>query len=169
MSVIIREYQDSDFVAVVNLMENLQNYFSGIDADPKHIPFKSREHSVRYMINAIDDCNSMNGKFYVAETKSDGIIGFSSGVLIDHSNPNPYYDYTHERSLEGAIGLLYVSEKFRRSGVAISLIEEINSYFKDSKCHSVTLLVASTNASAVEFYKRSEMVIVEHKMRILLD
>lgn len=164
----IRHYVASDFPELLSLMTQLQDYFSSIDNDPAHHPFKSPEDAARYLLNALDDARSRQGQCLVAESNARGLVGFISDIILDHAEPNPYYDYTHEKTLEGGIGLLYVHPSFRQTGLAKTMIQRMNQYYAAKSCQSVQLLVSANNLNAIACYERLGFQIIEHKMSLYL-
>lgn len=161
----IRPYHPKDFNQLLNLIEQLQTYFAEIDPNPKHHPFQSTEDAARYLLNALDDCRNQQGQCLVAESDNNRLIGFISGIIIDHEAPNAYYDYTHEKAKEGANGLLYVHPDFRGQSLGKTLIESITTYYTQADCDSIQLLVSAYNSDAISCYKQLGFEIIEHKMR----
>lgn len=166
---VIRQYTPQDFTQLLGLVTSLQDFFSQIDPDPKHHPFHSTEAAARYLLNALDDCQNYQGKCYVAQTVEGNIIGFISGIIIDHAEPDPYYDFTHEKTKEGAIGLLYVHPEHRGKGIGKALIKTVNQYYVSEACDSVQLLVSAHNLDTIAQYQHLGFEIVEHKMRAALS
>jgi len=148
----IRNYRKEDFDHLVIFMTDLQKYFSEIDTFQEQIAFITKKDAERYIKQAFKDVADMDGVVYIAE-HDGGIAGFVQGVIVKHSN-DVMHNLTHEKSIEGWIGLLFTDPKVRNMGVGKQLLEKMKAYFSEKGCTSMRLKVSSNNKLAISVYDK---------------
>lgn len=152
MTILIRDYIDSDFNVISRMIDQFQRHV--VEIAEYRLPklFDSQEDREKYLKQLLKDSTEKNGKFYIAEIEGE-IAGFLQGI-IDQNTSDSLYCLTHEPGAHGWIGELYVDEKYRGQGIAKSLINKINDYFKKQGCIGVRLSVLASNSVARKVYKK---------------
>jgi len=152
MNLQVRKFKEIDFNSIVDLMTELQDYFSRIDTFDEIKKFTSEEEAQLYIKETLKKVEEMDGVTYVAEV--DGkIVGFIQGVL-DPSKADIMHNLSHHKKVEGWIGLFYAKPDFRGIGVGHALLERMKEYFLTKKCDVVKLYVAGENKLAIKIYEK---------------
>ncbi len=88
-----------------------------------------------------------NGRVLVAEVKETGeLVGFMMGEI----QPRPPIALP---GIYGFISDLYVTQEWRRQGVARSLFVEMSRWFQSRKANAIELYAAEANPAAVAFWQ----------------
>ena len=122
----------------------------------------------KYDININEECTierlyediipNENSIVLVAE-KDKKILGYLFGHIIE--NGNAYL----EKSAK--LEALYIDEKYRKNGIATSLIEKFKIWSKEKKVKYIEVQVLNENVSAYNLYKKEEFK--EFKSTLLME
>ena len=143
----IRKYNETDRPELLRLMEELQDYVTGVD------PLKRVERRegfgeayTEWLLGVIAEAD---GVIYLAE-RDGKIVGCSAGIMPKQ----PLHDVlAGVPSKFGRVQEMYVDEKFRGEGIGKVLIEKCEVYFKQNGCDVALVEVFAPNKSAYEFYR----------------
>ncbi len=148
---IIRLYEPKDYDAVCALMSELQTHFAQVDTMGESRQFSSGEEAKQYVDQGLKDIREMNGVCFVAE-RNRMVIGFVQGIIDMHEG-QVMHVLGHNDSIDGWIGLLIVTKKFRNQRVGKQLMENMKTYFQTNSCATVRLKVMSDNVSSLRMYE----------------
>lgn len=139
----------SEFVEMVGLFQAVMT-----ELDPiSNIPFKSDEDCRKYADQLIEDYRTMNGKLLIAIDEDGDITGFIQGIIDEHKG-DVLHHLAHKPQPNGAIGVLYVKEKYRSRGIGRLLMETISDYFIKSGCPCIHFKVLANNENAIGLYEK---------------
>jgi len=142
MKVKIREYQESDRTAFVELMEHLMNYIVSID-DLKRTR-RMPEFGESYVQRTLQKVAENNGIIYVAELDSE-LVGVVVGTIPEQTKED---QLEHVPSKFGEVLEIVVKAGYRGRGVGTMLMNKLEEYFKENNCSisGVGVLVPNKNA-----------------------
>ena len=122
----------------------------------------------KYDININEECTierlyediipNENSIVLIAE-KDKKILGYLFGYIIE--NGNAYL----EKSAK--LEALYIDEKYRKNGIAASLIEKFKIWSKEKKVKYIEVQVLNENVNAYNLYKKEEFK--EFKSTLLME
>ncbi len=145
----IKEIESKDFESVKNLLVELQEYV--IQIDKYNLNIISSEYREKYFTYMLEDCNSQQGKIFVA-VEENNIIGFIAGFVQNYDDRDKL-DYTCPK--KGIVAELIVSKKVRSKGCGMLLLNKIEEYFKSIKCEYAQIDVFAYNEIAKNFYHKN--------------
>lgn len=150
MSIIIRDYRDSDRSALEASIRELQEYLAAMDAE--HVTRSGKDFDASaYAQILLDKVRTQEGVIFLAE--SDGkIVGMISGTIPPAEDPIDDVEMYPIRS--GYIHDLMVTESMRGSGVGKLLMERMEQYFTEKKCDFARVGCFAPNTNTHAFYNR---------------
>ena len=142
------EYEDKYLEDVKDLLVELEEYIVSIDKD--HLDQVHPEYREKMAIIDLEEVNKNNGKCYLA-IENNKAIGLIMGCIFPYDE-HDYLDYKCPK--RGEITELIVTQKTRSKGIGKSLMEKMESYFKEQGCEWVHVDVFAYNKKAIDFYSR---------------
>lgn len=142
----IREINVNDTEQIKDLLVELQYYV--IEIDKYNLNIISPEYRDKYFDYMIEDCESKEGKIYVAED-DETVVGFIAGYVQSYDEIDRL-DYSCPK--KGIVAELIVSKKSRSKGTGNLLLEKMENYFKSIKCEYTQIDVFAYNEIAKKFY-----------------
>ncbi len=142
----IRSYAPDDFSSVLSLLDRC------LTEDPINAEYFQRKV-------LLDQNYSPKGTLVACD--GDSIVGFALGIVRRHKIEDSAPDF--DRSW---ITILAVDEGYRRQGIATRMVEQLEAYFRDSKCTSTWVASYAPNyfipgvdvaayPEALEFFKKA--------------
>lgn len=144
----IREYQRSDRVAFVKLMEQLMDYVVSID-DLK-ITRRMPEFGKSYTQRTLQKVAENNGIIYVAELDAE-LVGVVVGIFPEQTKED---QLEHVPSKRGEVLELVVKTGYRGRGVGTMLMNRLEEYFKENNCDMSGVGVLFPNKNAHRLYNK---------------
>lgn len=145
----IKEIERKHFEQVKELLVDLQKYI--IEIDKYNLNILSKEYKEKYFDYMINDCNSNQGKVFLA-VKNNKVLGLVAGY-IEKYNVRDKLDYTCPK--KGIVSELIVAKNARQDGIGTKLLLYIQNYFKSIECEYVQIDVFAYNNMAKEFYYKN--------------
>jgi ribosomal protein S18 acetylase RimI-like enzyme len=142
----IREFQASDKEAVVQAMVELQNFERTIE--PLRLP--GEEMAEAYIDKLLKDLQSNSGKIFIAERDSQ-LAGF---IAVLRTNGHV------DSELNVPIAAAYITDlvvlpRFRKQGVGIQLMQEVEKYAASLGVNVMEIEVLRENAPAYALYHKA--------------
>ena len=128
MNIIVRKAQIQDITAILGM--NCELNGPGATA------------TIESMTDSL--LNNKNEVVFIA-IHDDMTIGFACGLL--------YQSICYADGLQGELTELYVRSKYRRNGVATTLVEHVECEFAKNNVHEITLKTGIKNEQAHRFYE----------------
>jgi ribosomal protein S18 acetylase RimI-like enzyme len=144
----IIEYEEKYLEDVRDLLVELEEYIVSIDQD--ELDMVHPEYREKMAIIDLDDVNKNEGMCYLA-LEDDKVIGLIMGCIFPYSEYD-YLDYKCPK--RGEITELIVKNDTRGKGVGKSLMDKMETYFKEKGCEYVFVEVFAYNDNAFNFYNR---------------
>jgi ribosomal protein S18 acetylase RimI-like enzyme len=164
----IRVYIDADIPQLDELTQGFQNYMVGIDERNELRKFSSIDEAHKYMGKLISDASDMDGVVLVAE-EGGKIVGYVQGIIDHHTDDeNVMYLTSHNQTVDGWVGVLYVDPAYRGKKLGRALFDAIKHNFVDAGCQTLRLLVMKDNVGSVKFYESYGMKIRDVEMVVSL-
>lgn len=152
----IIEYDSIYDEQIKDLLVDLQNYL--IDIDDWHTQILSNNYREDYFEIDLELINKQDGKIFLA-IENDKIIGLVLGVV----NLNDEIDkLTNDCAKTGNVLELIVKNSSRGHGIGKSLLNEIETYFKNINCKRINIGVFGPNKSALNFYLKNDYTIRDY-------
>ena len=152
----IIEYDSIYDEQIKDLLVDLQNYL--IDIDDWHTQILSNNYREDYFEIDLELINKQDGKIFLA-IENDKIIGLVLGVV----NLNDEIDkLTNDCAKAGNVLELIVKNSSRGHGIGKSLLNEIETYFKNINCKRINIEVFGPNKSALNFYLKNDYTIRDY-------
>jgi len=149
MSVIIREYRESDRSALIHMMQELQDHL--ISVDTFGLRRRLPEYGESYTERLFTDVRDRDGVIYIAE--EDGIpIGCGVCVIARQTAEDLLEQYPVKT---GRVTELHILEGHRGKGAGTLLMQRMEAYFRDCECVVSRTEVLSDNTNAREFYEKN--------------
>ena len=148
-NMIIREFKNNDIEQIKDLLVELQQYV--IEIDKYNLNIISSKYRDKYFDYMLEDCNSQQGKVFIAE-EDNQIVGFIAGFVQTYDERDEL-DYTCPK--KGIVAELIVSKTLRSKGTGQSLLNKMEEYFKSSHCEYVQIDVFAYNNIAKNFYSKN--------------
>lgn len=159
----IIEINKKYYEEVKNLLVDLQKYI--IQIDKYNLNILSDEYRDKYFDYMLDDCNSNEGKCFVAIDRNE-VLGFVAGYVEQYDDRDKL-DYACPK--KGIIAELIVDKNCRKSGLGTKLVSYMENYFKSINCQYVQIDVFAYNTNAKNFYYKNyyedRMVTVFKKLK----
>lgn len=134
---------------VKNLLVELQEYIVSIDN--WHLNILTPQYRKLYFEKTMKECGKNKGVMFLAK-ENNKIIGMICGHLSVYDK----YDRADYKCLKsGIIEELIVSQYARASGVGMTLMEKIETYFKELDCQYCHVAVFEPNTLARKFYAKN--------------
>lgn len=146
---IIKEFESTDIEQIKDLLVELQQYV--IEIDKYNLNIISVEYRDKYFEYMLEDCNSQQGKVFIAK-EDNQIIGFISGFVQTYDERDKL-DYTCPK--KGIVAELIVSKISRSKGAGNLLLNKMEDYFKSINCKYVQIDVFAYNEIAKNFYHKN--------------
>ncbi len=146
MKIIIREYESTDFEAILPLADRFEDYLISID-DMKRLR-REEGFAEKYLTLTLQEIEEKGGKFYVA-CDDEKIIG---GVIGVHEENSPQLNVEQGERKCGRVTELYVDDEYRKQGIGKMLMEKIENYFRENNYDDIVLEVLKPNTNAYGFY-----------------
>lgn len=144
----IIEYEDKYLEDVRDLLVELEEYILTIDED--ELDQLHPDYREKMALLDLEEVKNYEGKCYLA-VEDGKALGLIMGTIPPYDE-NDYLDYTCPR--RGEITELIVTQKTRSKGIGQSLMEKMESYFKEQGCEWVHVDVFAYNKKAIDFYSR---------------
>ena len=152
----IIEYDSIYDEQIKDLLVDLQNYL--IDIDDWHTQILPNNYRDDYFEMDLELINKQDGKIFLA-IENDKIIGLVLGVV----NLNDEIDkLTNDCAKTGNVLELIVKNSSRGHGIGKSLLNEIETYFKNINCKRINIEVFGPNKSALNFYLKNDYTIRDY-------
>ena len=152
----IIEYDSIYDEQIKDLLVDLQNYL--IDIDDWHTQILPNNYRDDYFEMDLELINKQDGKIFLA-IENDKIIGLVLGVV----NLNDEIDkLTNDCAKTGNVLELIVKNSSRGHGIGKSLLNEIETYFKNINCKRINIGVFGPNKSALNFYLKNDYTIRDY-------
>lgn len=152
----IIEYDSIYDEQIKDLLVDLQNYL--IDIDDWNTQILSNNYREDYFEIDLELINKQDGKIFLA-IENDKIIGLVLGVV----NLNDEIDkLTNDCAKTGNVLELIVKNSSRGHGIGKSLLNEIETYFKNINCKRINIEVFGPNKSALNFYLKNDYIIRDY-------
>lgn len=148
MSVVIREYRETDRSDLVRMMEELEDYLVSIDT--LHWRRRLPAYGESYTTRLLASIQKHQGIIYVAE-EAGAVIGCIAGAIYVHT---PEELLEHNVSSTGRIRELHICEGHRGKGIGSALMARMEEYFKEHGCEVSRTEVLTDNKHAHEFYEK---------------
>lgn len=147
-SVAIREYKPADRKQLIQLQDEIMDYFLTIDRFG--IFRRKPEYGRLYTTYCLREVRKHNGKMYVA---MDGktMVGFVIGAI--HAKDRLELTFYHPIKT-GFIYMLYVSPAYQKQKIGRKLMDKMEDYFKKKGCHIVRLDAVGSHEKPYGYYKR---------------
>jgi ribosomal protein S18 acetylase RimI-like enzyme len=152
-NIIIRDYQDSDYEALLGLVIEFQNYIAATDSKKICKPYGSESDARSYVDQLIKDLRDRDGAAYIA-LDGEVVIGFIQGIIDRFKKKDLLYTLTHEPGDHGWIGELYVNPSYRGQGIAKKMVDKLANHFKENGCVKIRLSVMADNKLARSAYEK---------------
>ncbi len=146
---IIREYMDSDWLSVTDLLVQLQAHLVSVDDEEVQV-LLSKYHS-EYLNRLLAILAENNGKLFVA-TNHGSIIGIVAGIIEPEDEEDRLTNRCPKR---GKVLELVVDKNARSKGTGVSLLRMLETYFAEQHCEFVFVDVFAPNTGALSFYKKN--------------
>lgn len=143
----IREYTEKDREEILSLMQEFCEYVEGIDP-LKLVQYK--EKSAEFYTELMLKKNSENGKIYTA-TDGDSVVGFIGGHV---SMQDEDEQMELVQMIPGHITDFFVTKSYRGQKIGQTLMNKIESFFKENNVTIVRLEVFAPNEIARAFYNK---------------
>ncbi|MBI4991980.1 MAG: GNAT family N-acetyltransferase [Candidatus Harrisonbacteria bacterium] len=151
---IIRNLQKSDLLGLLNLIEGMVDYHHEIDGYYKAFSeYKTLEEDVKFWLNDKD-------------TRS--LVAEDNGKLVGYLRAG--VERAPDYAIVKKIGIIYdafVSEKYRKRGIARQLLNEALKWFEIKKAKNIELSVDVRNEAGIRFWKSAGFK--EYKFRMRFD
>ena len=141
----IKESTNIDIEQIKDLLVELQQYV--IEIDKYNLNIISSKYRDKYFDYMLEDCNSQQGKVFIAE-EDNQIVGFIAGFVQTYD-----LDYTCPK--KGIVAELIVSKTLRSKGTGNLLLNKMEDYFKSINCEYVQIDVFAYNEIAKNFYYKN--------------
>ncbi len=152
----IIEYDSIYDEQIKDLLVDLQNYL--IDIDDWHTQILSNNYREDYFEIDLELINKQDGKIFLA-IENDKIIGLVLGVV---NLNDEIYKLTNDCAKTGNVLELIVKNSSRGHGIGKSLLNEIETYFKNINCKRINIEVFGPNKSALNFYLKNDYTIRDY-------
>lgn len=148
MKITYREYKKEDKEILLDLRTKLADYAKSIDpiARVRNLP-----GFVEMVVEkALTNIEKYQGKIWFA-CDGEKVVGYIIGLI---------WEPTEETNLEigphklGEVLQLYLEEEYRGKGIGTTLLQMMESYFKENKCDSIWIDVFAPNSTAHNLYKK---------------
>lgn len=143
----IREYSEKDRDEVLVLVKEFCDYIEGIDP-LKLVQYK--EKSAEFYTDLMLKKNKEKGKVFVA-VENDSIVGFIGGYIAEQDEDE---QMELVQMIPGHITDFFVTKSYRGQKVGQTLMEKIESFFKQNNVTIVRLEVFAPNEIARAFYNK---------------
>lgn len=147
MSIIIRDYQDSDRPALEKLFDDFQDYLAALD--PLDRLRRLPGYGEKYTEKILDGVKKNQGHIFVAEDEGK-VVGFITGIIKKQDDEGLLDTIP---TLAGEIYELYVSSDYRGENIGTQLMNKLEEYFKRKKCTLLEVGVFAPNVRTLGFYK----------------
>ena len=148
-NMLIREFKNNDIEQIKDLLDELQEYV--IEIDKFNLNIISSKYRDKYFDYMLEDCNTQQGKIFVAE-EDNQIVGFIAGFVQTYDERDKL-DYTCPK--KGIVAELIVNKTSRSKGAGNLLLNKMEDYFKSSNCEYVQIDVFAYNNIAKNFYYKN--------------
>jgi ribosomal protein S18 acetylase RimI-like enzyme len=145
--VAIELYKPSDFDSVKSFVEAIQEH------ERKFVPELRTgvEISDLYVKSLIDNVNQKQGVCLIARD-DDTNIGFAAAWLAEDDDPL----LQQEARTHAYVSDMFVSESWRRRGIARQLLQAIETEMKRRGCKRIRLFSKAGNLSALKCYEAND-------------
>lgn len=145
MKVNIRQYTKSDFDFILNLFSiSVKEERDRIASNGLEFSWTGDEKYIRWLVDRASD----NGILMIAELEGEK-AGFFEAEIREKPDS---WDMTKKPL--GFVMEIHVAKAFKRRGVATTMLEYIEEYFRSLGCERISLGVFTTNLEAIEFYDK---------------
>lgn len=152
MSLIIREYRESDREGLVRCIGLLQDYIASIDPLHRIRPLKDFDVDT-YVARSFEQVKKHDGAVFIAE---DGrkMIGCIIGV-VHQDDPADIEGYP---SIDGKILELIVLPEYRGQRIGNELMQKMEQYLTSKNCDVIKVECFGPNKDAYRFYEKLDYV-----------
>lgn len=149
MAIIIRAYVPTDYDHLMDMEVELVDEVSKIDPFKR---FRSRQdvHAQPYFDAQLQKIDEGNGLILVVED-GDTLIGYIMG-RISHRNDTDTDKYP---TIQGYVEGLFIRVSHRGKGIAATLIERMEAYFREQHCEYSALSCVAANTVARKLYEKT--------------
>ena len=156
MSIVFREYRESDRKELIRCIGLLQDYVAKLD--PLHRIRRLKDFDVdTYIAQSFEDLQKHDGAVFIAEDEGK-MIGCIIGVVhqIGHENIERY------PSISGKIKELIVLPEYRGQRVGNELMQRMEQHLASKNCDVITIECFAPNEDAYRFYKKLNYMDRDH-------
>ncbi len=156
MSIVFREYRDSDRKELFHCIGQLQEHVAILD--PLHRIRRLKDFDVdAYITHSFEEMQKHGGVVLIAEDEGK-MIGCIIGVIdrVETDNLERY------PSINGKIKELIVLPEYRGQNVGNELMQRIEQYFTSKNCDVSTIECFAPNEDAYRFYKKLNYMDRDH-------
>ena len=156
MSIIFREYRESDREGLVHCIGQLQEYVANLD--PLHRIRRLKDFDVdTYITRSFEQMQQDEGAVFIAEDEGK-MIGCIIGVIY-RVGPENIERYP---SINGEIKELIVLPEYRGQHVGDKLMQRMEQYLTSKNCDVITVDCFAPNEDAYRFYKKMDYMDRDH-------
>jgi ribosomal protein S18 acetylase RimI-like enzyme len=156
MTLLIRQAKDEDVNSIVALYARATKLMHQISPNGFGEALKSPldiEQERESFTRALDD----QGTVVLVAEQGGKVVGFIMGVVEKHPDDLLSAPYV-------TVQYLYVSEKFRRAGIAKTLIQAVENWAADKGLYTLELKVWNNNESAKDLFQSLGYLFLELRM-----
>ncbi len=156
MSIVFREYRESDRKELIHCIGQLQEYVANLD--PLHRIRRLKDFDAdTYITRSFEQMQEHGGAVFIAEDEGK-MIGCIIGVVHRTGTEN----IERYPSINGKINELIVLPEYRGQRVGNELIQRMEQYFTSKNCDVVTIECFAPNEDAYKFYKKLNYMDRDH-------
>ena len=144
--ILIREYQDSDKLTIIDWFNLLHDYL--VDLDPIRRLRRKPTYGEVFFESSYKQVIEGNGKIFIASDVGVD-VGFVSGFIEKQSEKNLLELIPTKL---GIVADLFVVDTHRRRGIGEALLEYMENYIRSQGCDNLWVNVVAFNP-ALEFYR----------------
>lgn len=145
---VVRQFEDRDRLAVINLFNDFIDYMASID--PLKRTVRKADYGEKYIEKTLKEINEKNGLFVVAEIENV-IVGLGVATIGRLSEEDLLETLPQT---PGRITELYVDSKYRGQGIGTKLMAELEIYLKQKGCDTVHVEVFAPNQLTHKLYEK---------------
>ena len=156
MSIVFREYQESDRKELIRCIGLLQDYVANLD--PLHLIRRLKDFNAdTYITRSFEQMQEHGGAVFIAEDEGK-MIGCIIGV-VHQVGPENIERYP---SINGKIKELIVLPEYRGQRVGNELMQRMEQHLVSKNCDVITVECFAPNEEAYRFYKKLNYMDRDH-------
>lgn len=139
----IREAQESDVDKMLELRLALREHMEKRNSRFWRLSDRGREEIRKQLTQIFPDADAIA---FVAQDESGNLVGMITGRVDTNDRCVP--------STTGSIGLLFVSESWRRRGIGTKLVRKLCQFFASRNIEIISVGYVVENEEAVQFWSK---------------